>query len=333
MNGPPQTRRRVLAGLGATALASRPSFAQSPLARAAEPHAGRLRAVVVAREGEVLEELVVSGPSAATPVNVKSVSKTVVALLLGIAIGRGAVPGLEATLGAVAPRLVPRGADPRVGAITLEDLVTMRAGLERTSGANYGGWVASGDWVADALSRPFVAEPGGRFLYSTGSFHVLGAALSEATGQSLHALARDWLAGPLGIVLPPWTRSPAGRFLGGNNMALSPRALARIGQVMLADGRWQGRQVVPAGWIARAWTPRTVSPWSGDAYGYGWFLTEIGGERAAYARGYGGQMLHVLPGTGLTVAITSDPTRPARSHGYVADLHRLVGDVAARLRA
>jgi len=310
---------------------SGPVAAETPLSRAAARHGERLRAIVVARADGIVEEVVLSGPSAGTPVNVKSVSKTVVALLLGIALERGAVPGVSATLGTVAPGLIPSGADPRVEAITLEDLVTMRAGLERTSGSNYGGWVASRDWVADALSRPFVAEPGGRFLYSTGSFHLLGAALSEATGESLLSLARGWLGGPLGIALPPWTRSPAGRYIGGNNMALSPRGLARIGQAMLSDGRWQGRPVVPAHWIERSWTRRTVSPYSGDAYGYGWFLTEIAGQRTAYARGYGGQMLYVLPDAGLAVAITSDPGRPARSHGYIAALDRLVAETVLPL--
>ncbi|MGF1553982.1 MAG: serine hydrolase domain-containing protein [Paracoccaceae bacterium] len=320
-------RRRLLAGLGAAAAAGFPRRpGAAGLAEAARAYDDRLRSVVVARGDAVVEDLRLGGPPLDTPVNVKSVSKTMVALLLGVAIERGHVPSVGARLGDVAPRLVPRGADERVADLTLEDLVTMRAGLERTSGANYGGWVSSRDWVAAALSRPFVAEPGERFLYSTGSFHVLGAVLAEATGRSLHALARDWLGRPLGIAVPPWTRSPRGRYLGGNNMALSPLALATIGRMMLAEGRWQGAQVVPAEWVARSWEPRVTSPWSGDGYGYGWFLTRLGGVECAYARGYGGQMLYVLPEAGLTVAITSDPTRPARSRGYVGDLERLVAE-------
>ncbi|MEM6421351.1 MAG: serine hydrolase [Pseudomonadota bacterium] len=284
----------------------------------------QLHALVIARDGEIEFARAFRGPAPDRPVNVKSVSKTLVALLTGIAIDQGAIEGIEARLIDVAPSLLPRDADPRVEEITLEHLVTMTAGLRRTSGTFYGDWVASRNWIAYALSRRFVAAPGARFQYSTGAFHILGAALAVATGRDLHALARDWLGRPLGIQVPPWTRDPQGFYLGGNNMALSPRGLAVVGEMARAGGTWQGRQVVPRTWIEASWQPRTVSPFSGDAYGYGWFLRRLGGEPAAYGRGYGGQMLYVLPGRGLSVAVTSDPTRPARTHGHVGELHRLV---------
>ncbi|RDC71591.1 class C beta-lactamase-related serine hydrolase [Rhodovulum sp. 12E13] len=289
----------------------------------------QLHCLIVAHGGETVVEEVFSGPPADRPVNVKSVSKTVVAALLGAAIDRGDVPGVRAALGEVAPGLIPAGADPRVADLTLEDLVTMRAGLERTSGANYGAWVSSGNWVADALSRPFVAEPGGRMLYSTGSFHVLGAALAEATGQSLLAQARARLGGPLGIEIPPWTRDPQGYYLGGNQMALSPRAMLRFGEMARQRGRWEGAQVLPEPWLEASFEPRTRSPWSGLGYGYGWFVGRAGGGPLALARGYGGQVIAVAPAAGMTVAITSDPTRPARSAGYFGDLMGLIGRLVA----
>ena len=131
-----------------------------------------------------------AGRRSTRPVNVKSVAKSVVAALTGAALDRGELPGLDATLGEVAPRLIPPAADPRVARISLADLVTMQAGLERTSGPAYGGWVSSPNWVADALSRPMVGEPGRGMLYSTGSVHVLGAVLATVSGESLLAQAR-----------------------------------------------------------------------------------------------------------------------------------------------
>jgi len=289
----------------------------------------QMHCLLVAHRGETVVEEVFRGPPEDRPVNVKSVSKTIVAALLGAAIDRGEVPGVGATLGEVAPRLVPAGADPRVAALTLEDLVTMRAGLERTSGANYGGWVSSRNWVADALSRPFVAEPGGRMLYSTGSFHVLGAALAEATGQSLLAQARARLGEPLGIAIPPWTRDPQGRYMGGNEMALSPRAMLRFGEMVRLRGEIDGTRVLSAGWLRASFVPRTRSPWSGLGYGYGWFIGRAAGGPLAIARGYGGQVIAVAPAAEMTVAITSDPTRPARSGGYFGDLMALVDRLTA----
>jgi CubicO group peptidase (beta-lactamase class C family) len=321
---PPLTRRAFAAGATAW-MAARPARASGFEAAMARAEAfGQLHALVIADADAVRAAQAFRGGPLERPHTIKSASKSLLALLTGIAIERGALPGVQATLGELAPQLIPRGADPAVRAITVADLLTLRAGLERTSGANYGGWVASPDWVADALSRPMVDAPGGRFLYSTGSSHVLGAVLAARTGRSLHALTRDWLGGPLDIVTPPWTRDPQGRFMGGNNMAVSPLGLARIGQCLLRGGRWDGAQVVPQAWIAQSWTPRTRSPFSGHAYGYGWFLTQADGGRLAYARGYGGQMLCVAPDHGLTVAVTSDPTRPARSRGYAGALLKMV---------
>lgn len=328
------SRRSMMSGLvavGGVTLVGAGSAAPAParsFAKAAERalRLDQLHALVIARGETVLFAEAFRGPAVDRPVNVKSVSKTIVALLTGIAVDRGVLPGPEATLGAVAPGLIPRNADPAVGDITVADLLTMQAGLERTSGPNYGRWVQSGDWVAHALTRPMVAEPGSRFLYSTGSFHILGAMLANATGRSLLALTRDWLGNPLDVEVPGWTRDPQGFYLGGNNMALSPLGLARVGQMILAGGRWKDRDVVSRDWIETSWQPRTRSPFSGHEYGYGWFLTAAAGYRVAYGRGYGGQMLFVVPDLAVCVAVTSDANRPARSHGYAGALHRLLAE-------
>lgn len=319
------TRRTLLASAAALAL---PGMARADDALTAiRSRAGgfdQLHSLIVLKDGETLIEDRFRGPALDRPANIKSVSKTIVATLLGIAIDKRVVPSVTAPLNQVAPRLIPAAADPRARTITLEDLVTLRAGLERTSGPNYGEWVSSGNWVADALSRPFVDRPGGRMLYSTGSTHILGAALAEATGQSLHTLARDWLGRPLGIEIPPWTRDPQGYFMGGNEMALSPVAMARFGEMIRQQGAWNGQQVVSSDWIERSFTPVTRSPWSGLGYGYGWFTGQASGTRYALARGFGGQVIAVAPDAAITIAITSDPTRPARSGGYFGDLMDLI---------
>lgn len=290
-----------------------------PFAPAADRARGldQLHALIISVKGEVRLAEAFRGPPLRRAVNVKSVSKTLVAVATGAAIARGAVPGVETRLADLAPRLIPEGADPRVRDLTLADLVTMQAGLEGTSGPRYGEWVASRNWVAHALSRPMLRDPGAGMIYSTGSFHVLGAALTVATGRSLLALMRDGVGAPLGIEIPPWTRDPQGYYLGGNEMSLSPQALLTFGEAV-RTGR------LTPDWIEESWAPRTRSPFSGDAYGYGWFLSRAGRHPVRYARGYGGQMLYILPTLEMTVVVTSDPTRPARSDGHVGDLNRLL---------
>ncbi|MDW3224433.1 MAG: serine hydrolase [Paracoccaceae bacterium] len=281
-------------------------------------------AILIHQHGKAVLSEVFRGPQMGRAVPIKSVSKTLVAALTGAALDLGEIPSTQATIVQLAPGLIPPGADPRVEQITVENLVTMQAGLERTSGPNYGRWINSANWVSDALTRPFVAEPGTRMLYSTGSFHVLGAILSEVAGLSLLDLARQRLGAPLGIDIPAWTRDPQGRYLGGNEMSLSLPAMVRFGEVYRLGGILEETRVLSGNWINASFQPATRSPWSGLRYGYGWFLGESGGDFYALARGYGGQIICVVPGLGLTIAITSDPTRPARSGGYFGDLIRLI---------
>jgi CubicO group peptidase (beta-lactamase class C family) len=285
-----------------------------------------LHALIVARRGEELVKEVFRGPGLDEPVNVKSVSKSVMAALAGGAIERGILEGVDQPIASVLDGLVPSDADPRVGDITVDHLLTMRAGLERTSGRNYGRWVASSNWVRYALSRDFVDEPGGRMLYSTGSYHLLSAVLTRAAGRSTLALAQDWLGEPLGIDIPPWTRDPQGIYLGGNNMMLSPRALLRFGEMYRQGGFFDGRPVLRGSWIEASWTPRTRSFFTGHAYGYGWFVAKAGGYPVYFAWGYGGQMVYVVPDLQLTAAITSDPTAPSGRTGYVRELHALLAN-------
>lgn len=281
----------------------------------------QLHAILVQRGDDRLLAAAPRGPGLDRLANIKSCSKSLLGLLLGSALARGEVPGLEATLGAVAPGLIPGDATEGVAALRMSDLVTLQAGLESTSGARYGAWVASSDWVATVLRQPRIAPAGRRMIYSTGTSHVLGAALSVATGQSLLSLARDRLGGPLGIEIPPWPRDPQGFFLGGNEMALTPEAMLRVAVTMRDGGSFAGREVVAPYWVRASVVPRTRSPFSGLGYGYGWFVSPGGW---VLARGFGGQVIAAHARRDLAVAITSDPTRPARSQGHFGDLMRLL---------
>lgn len=298
------------------------------LARAVERARGldQLHSLIVGHRGAIVFAEAFRGPGLEIPANIKSVSKSLIAAMVGCAIDRGLLTGVDQKVADLLGPLVPDTADPRVAELTVAHLLSMRAGLERTSGPNYGRWIDSPNWVAHVLTRPFVDEPGGQMLYSTGNYHVLSAILTRTAQQSVLALARDWLGGPLEITFLPWTVDPQGIFLGGNNMALSPIGLFRFGEMMRNGGIWQGGRVLSADWIEDSWVSRTRSPYSGDEYGYGWFITGIGGQDVHYARGYGGQMIYLLPELDLTIVITSDPNRPARSDGYVGDLRAMLAE-------
>jgi CubicO group peptidase (beta-lactamase class C family) len=284
----------------------------------------RLRSLLVLRDGQTLAAKVFNGgPPLDRPVNIKSASKSVMSALIGIAIQRRVFEGVDQPVLPLLRREAPADPDPRLARVTIGNLLSMQAGLERTSGENYGRWVSSPNWVRFALSRPFVADPGTAMLYSTGSTHLLSAALTRATGRSTLANARAWLGEPLGITIPSWPADPQGIYFGGNEMRLSPRSLARFGELYRLGGVVDGRRIVPAKWIEQSWTPRAVSPWSGQDYGYGWFLTEMHGHPVRFAWGYGGQMVYVVPDLRLTIVMTSDPNG-ARDTGHIDALHGIV---------
>lgn len=284
----------------------------------ATPH---LRTLAVARNGATVVERGWRGASVARATNVKSASKTIVATLAGIAAARG-IFSLDDAIVPILGRLVPPEADPRIAKITIRHLAGMRAGLESTSGSLYGRWVSSPNWLGFALSRPFVDEPGSGMIYSTGSSHILGAVLARATGRSLRELAQAWLGTPLGFAVPDWRRDPQGFHFGGNDMALTPRALLAFGECCRSGGRHGSRQVIPEAFLADAWKPVVRSSFSGQLYGLGWWIGE-GAEPLAFAWGYGGQMIYLLPTLGLTVVMTSDADVP-RVPGQVRTRHALL---------
>ena len=187
-------------------------------------------------------------------------------------------------------------ADPRKRAITVEHLLTMKSGLESTSGRNYGAWVSSANWVRYALRQPLIADPGTAMEYSTGNSHLLSAVLTKVDAPSTWQFAQQALARPLGFTLPRWPQDPQGIFFGGNDMLMTPRQMLRFGELYLHDGRVGDRQLLPDDWVKRSFVPRGRSRWGNDReYGYSWWIRSLCGETAYYAWGYGGQFIFVVP--------------------------------------
>jgi CubicO group peptidase (beta-lactamase class C family) len=298
----------VLAQTPATPVSLEPAVASAAELR-------RIRSLVVSRNGEIVLERYFHGARATSLANVKSVSKSVISALTGIAIAKGLIPGLHAPIAPYFPELTA-AVDARKRKITIEDLLTMRSGLESTSSRNYGAWVGSANWVRFALSRRLISEPGSEMRYSTGNTHLLSAILTKAAGRSTWALAQETLAKPLGFSLAQWSRDPQGIYFGGNQMLMTPRQMLQLGELYLNRGKLDGRQIVPAEWVDASVVPRTRSPISGQQYGYGWWISEMAGEPIYYAWGFGGQFIFVAPSLRLVVATTSLDTVGEERRGH-----------------
>lgn len=293
-----------------------------------------LQTLIITRQGEVIAERGYRGHRATAPTNIKSASKSIISALVGIAIDKGLIESVDQPIVELLNRSdLPSQADPRLQRVTVGHLLSMQAGLGSTSGRNYGAWVASRHWVRAALARPFEAEPGGPMIYSTGSSHLLSAILTRRTVQSTLQLARQWLAPLDGFAISAWTRDPQGIYLGGNEMAMTPRSLLAFGELYRRGGLTAtGERLLSQDWIDASWTPRTRSRYTGHGYGYGWFITQLAGEDVRYGWGYGGQMVYVVPGLEMTVVMTSSTQQPSGgAMGHRDALHRLLGDIIGAL--
>lgn len=299
--------------------------ATSPLESAAKAAAQlpRLRSLLVSHRGELVLERYYNGARAAQLANIKSASKSVIAALIGIAIGKGDIKSADQPIADYFPEL-RKDPEPRKRAITIEDLVTMRSGLESTSGREYGAWVRSRNWVRYALNQPLVDEPGTRVEYSTGTTHLLSAILTKATRRSTWEFAQAELAKPLGFTLARWPTDPQGIFFGGNDMLMTPRQMVKFGELYLNGGKVGDRQVIPKAWVEKADDGVGRSRWGSDReYGYGFWIREFDGVKSYYAWGYGGQFIFIVPSLDLVVVTTSrsDVSTERRDHlGGIYDL-------------
>ena len=292
--------------------------------RAAASELPELRSLLVSWRGTLIAEHYARGVRATTLANVKSASKSIIAALVGIAIERRLIKSVREPIVSYFPEL-RSDPDRRKQAITVEDLLTMRSGLESTSGRNYGVWVKSGNWVRYALRQPIVSAPGTAMEYSTGSSHLLSAILTKVSGVSTWQFAQTALATPLGLRLARWPMDPQGIYFGGNEMLLTSRQMMAIGQLYLDHGQANGRQIVPASWVETSCVPRTTSVWDGDRrYGYGWWIQAFDGGTACFAWGYGGQYIFVFRDLNLVVVATSSTSVSEERRGHRRRLFDLI---------
>ena len=286
------------AGHVSTSLAREEGFAPSKL-RAADrgfQATPALASVLVSRHGRLVFERYYRGARSTFEQNVFSVTKSVVSMLVGIALRDRKLESLDQKLVDFFPGDLEPGTDSRVRSITLRDLLTMTSGYREPRIA------ASDDWVRTLLNRPPSSDPGTVFSYDDGSAHLAGAALARATGKTLQSYAQRELFGPIGIRPGRWSTDGQGHSLGSTGLFLRPRDLQQLGRLYLQDGRWNGRQLVPKSWV-RASTRMHVKVPNGYEYGYFWWVNP-GPHGGFLALGYAGQAIAVVPRLDLVVTTT-----------------------------
>ncbi|MGK5442092.1 serine hydrolase domain-containing protein [Micromonospora sp. URMC 105] len=243
--------------------------------------------------------------------DIRSVTKSVTALLYGIALGEGLVPPPAEPLLPLFPQYPDLAADPQRARLTVEHALTMSLGLDWREDLPYDSpanaeiaMELAPDRYRYVLERPIVEPPGSRWTYCGGASALLGRLIADGTGQSLPQYAQDMLFAPLGIGSHQWMTGADAVASAASGLRLAPRDLARIGELVLTEGTWDGQRVVSTDWIRAMLQPRLQTSW-GTRYGYQWYIEPIAGHRVYAGMGNGGQRLFVLPDLDLTVAVTA----------------------------
>jgi CubicO group peptidase (beta-lactamase class C family) len=255
---------------------------------------GTITSVVVSQGGEVILEEYLDG-DVSTLRNTRSCTKTVAGMLVGMAIDRGIVAGVETSL----QELLGEPAPP----VKLRDLLTMSSCLDcddwdDASPGNEELMYPQEDWLGFALRLPLRGSTG--FSYCTAGVVALGVALERALGEPLSTFAERELFTPLGIESARWVYTPKGETSMAGGLELTSRSLLRLGELYLGGGE----DLIPAKWVAESIRPHARIDDEME-YGYLWWLREYGGESCFFMTGMGGNRVHVLPETRRVAVITT----------------------------
>jgi CubicO group peptidase (beta-lactamase class C family) len=266
--------------------------------------------------------------------DLRSVTKSVVGIVYGIALADGKVPPPQARLYDQFPEYPDLAQQPGRDRITMAHVLSMTMGIEWDElTVPYGvdlrnseiAMEAASDRYRYILACPIVGEPGVKWVYNGGATALLGRLIAKGTGEKLPDYARRVLFDPLGLGATEWSVGRDGESRAASGLRMRPVDLARIGGVMLSKGTWQETPIVPAAWIQQLTTPVvTIEP--GRRYGWHWYLGEMASHRVVAAVGWGGQRLFLLPDVELVVATHfGNYRRPGLEQGQIAN--RVVTDL------
>lgn len=299
-----------------------------------------LDSLIVIRDGYIVYERYFNGYDATTIHDIASVTKSWTSALVGIARERGDVTNLDAPLPDLLPGYFAAGAHGDKRAITLRHLLMMRSGIEydenRLDRGEYGGpELLQQDVTEIALGFPMAHTPGEAWNYSTLDSQLISAVIGEATGVPMHAYAEQHLFAPLGIRDYEWLTDGIGTTIGGQNLSMTPRDMAKLGLLYLHNGAWEGRQVVPATWVRESTTPQNEAFYvpTGQVepigfYGYQWWLWEDswynGMSEGINAMGYAGQNILILPRLNMLIVTTAALPAPDQEEPQRAGIYKLM---------
>lgn len=310
-SNPPPVTIIDIAQPWATATPAEANMDEVMLGRAASDAAAmpRFRSLLVARHGKIVAENYFGGANAATVFDLRSVTKSVVSMLTGIAVQNGTLANIDATVGTYVD--APYSLDAGDRAVSVRQLLTMTSRYQwnENSADDYNLWVLSSNHVQFLLDR-LQTDPNGMFTYNSAAVNLLGVVLQDAAAKPLPQFADEVLFQPIGITTAQWEELEPTMVNAGSGIKMTATDLLRFGQLLLQKGRSGNQQVVPESWIDTATAPQftwrnTYGAQRGTTYGYLWWVAQPPATVATFAWGYGGQFAYVVPSLDLVVVATT----------------------------
>ena len=271
---------------------------------------------LVVKNGRLIAEAYFNGGSVEQKALVQSVSKCYTSASVGLALEQGCLESLDEPMMDFFPELREQVSDPRKEEITIRHLLQMRAGYPwEESTEDLFELLYTGFRPSTLIEVPLVTDPGVAFHYSNLSSHLLGVIVARACNTDLRTFAEQNLLDPLGTEVGEWIQDWEGNFIGHGGMHLRARDLAKFGLLYLNDGRYKGKQLVPADWVEASLQTYSADAWqipigrhlSDFGYGYQWWSARSGEHRYSYAWGHGGQVVVLLDELDMVIVVTSDP--------------------------
>jgi len=238
------------------------------------------------------------------------VTKSITSILYGIALAEGLVPGLDESLIAHFPEYKDLASDAQRRKILVRHALTMQMGIEWNEDLPYTdprnseiAMELAFDRYRYVLGQPIISEPGRGWVYNSGAAAVIAGLITKGTGKPLDVYARERLFTPLGIETFDWLSGSDNVPSAASGLRLNVHDLAKIAALILENGRWEGKQIIPVDWLKESLTPRTTTS-EGLHYGYYWYLAPEGEPPPwFFGFGNGGQRLHINPGHGLIMVV------------------------------
>lgn len=269
-----------------------------------------IKSLVIWHQGEIVKESYFDKGTSSSPHDVRSVTKSVISLLVGIAIDKKYINSVDQSINDF---LQPLGyiLTPGQKAITIRHLLTMSSGIEwyeSTSVSEYNNWINAPNQVKSLLDRNMSAKPGEVFNYNSAALHLLSVIITQSAKMNTLEFANKYLFSLLGITITKWELDKQGFVNGGAGLYISPNEMVKIGALIANDGRYNNEQIVSAQWIKTSISnfssTNNANPY-GSSYGYAWWTGNNTKCSYAFANGWGGQFIFVVPELKLVVTATN----------------------------